>query len=42
MVFEWFLAVVQLEHSTGPGDAGLQAGYSPKIVAKSWSCGFIA
>src|SRR5207249_10921263 len=39
IVFEWFLAVVQLEGFTGPGDARLQAGYSPKIVAKSWSCG---
>src|SRR5438093_9952897 len=42
IVFAWFLGVVQLEGFTGPGDATLQAGYSPKIVAKSWSCGFIA
>ena len=30
MVFEWFLAVVQLEGFTCPGNARLQAGYSPK------------
>jgi len=42
IVFEWFLAVVQQEGFIGPGDDRLQAGYSPKIVAKSWSCGLIA